>query len=92
MNLQNSSSRKISNIEETKAKVRAVLDKIRPSLLADGGDAEIASLTPDGHLTIYLLGACGGCTMANMTMRNGIERVVKKGVPEVVSLEAIQKE
>lgn len=63
-------------------KVQAALDQVRPALLADGGDVELIDVN-DGVVTLRLTGACGGCPMASMTLKNGIERVLKEQVPEV---------
>jgi len=65
-----------------KEKVEAVLAKIRPNLQADGGDVELVDVK-DGVVKVRLVGACGGCPMATMTLRNGIERILKEQVPEV---------
>lgn len=65
-----------------KDKVQAVLDMVRPSLKADGGDVELVSVE-DGLVKVRLLGACGGCPMATMTLKQGIERVVKAEIPEI---------
>ena len=64
-------------------KVRTALGKIRPSLNADGGDVELVEATPDGVVKVKLTGACGGCPMSQMTLKMGIERVLKEEVPEV---------
>lgn len=66
-----------------KEKVQAALDKIRPSLQADGGDVELIDVTADGVVKVKLQGACGSCPMALMTLKNGVERVIKSEVPEV---------
>ncbi len=63
-------------------KVEAVLDDIRPSLQADGGDVQLVDVK-EGVVTVRLLGACGGCPMATMTLQQGIERKLKEEVPEV---------
>ena len=64
-------------------KVKTALGKIRPSLNADGGDVELVEVTPDGVVKVRLTGACGGCPMSQMTLKMGIEKVVKEEVPEV---------
>jgi Fe-S cluster biogenesis protein NfuA len=64
-------------------KVRIVLDEIRPFLKADGGDAELVEVTPDGVVKIRLVGACGHCPMSIMTLKMGIEKKLKERVPEV---------
>ncbi len=69
-----------------KEQVMQVLDKIRPSLQADGGDVELIDVV-DGVVTVRLQGACAGCPMSQMTLRNGIERLLKQEIPEVKSVE-----
>jgi len=59
------------------------LDQIRPQLQADGGDVKFVETTDDGIVKVKLTGACGGCPMAQMTLKQGIERVLKEMVPEV---------
>lgn len=68
--------------------VKKALDEIRPALQADGGDVEFVSMEDD-VVKVKLKGACGGCPMATMTLKNGIEMVVKKRVPSVKSVEAV---
>jgi len=65
-----------------KEKVEAALNKVRPALQADGGDVELVDVT-DGVVKVRLTGACGGCPMSQMTLKMGIERHLKKEVPEV---------
>ncbi len=65
-----------------KEKVQAVLDKIRPSLKADGGDVEFVGME-DGVVKVKLTGACAGCPMSQMTLKMGIEKLLKKEIPEV---------
>ncbi|MGI6327757.1 MAG: NifU family protein [Dethiobacteria bacterium] len=72
-----------------KEKVQEALQKIRPSLQADGGDVVLIDVGDDGIVKVQLTGACGGCPMATMTLKQGIERLLKKEVPgvkEVVSV------
>ena len=66
-----------------KAKVQRAIDRIRPNLQADGGDVQLLEVTDDGMVKVKILGACHGCPMAQMTLKNGIERYLKKEVPEV---------
>ena len=68
---------------QMKEKVEAALLKIRPSLQADGGDVELLDVTADGVVKVRLTGACGGCPMSQMTLKMGIEKVIKKEVPEI---------
>ena len=63
-------------------KIEAALARIRPALKADGGDVELLDVE-GGVVRVRLTGACGGCPMATMTLRNGIERILKEEVPEV---------
>ncbi|MBN1794365.1 MAG: NifU family protein [Candidatus Omnitrophica bacterium] len=63
--------------------VEAALEKIRPALQADGGDVELVEVTADGIVKVKLTGACGGCPMSQMTLKMGIERVLKAEVPGV---------
>jgi len=69
-------------------KVETVLNKVRPALLADGGNVELVDVS-EGVVTLRLTGACNGCPMAVMTLRHGIERVLKEqvsGIKEVVAV------
>lgn len=66
-----------------KEKVEAALNKIRPSLKADGGGVELIEAGEDGVIKVKLTGACGGCPMSQMTLKMGIERILKEEIPEV---------
>jgi Fe-S cluster biogenesis protein NfuA len=68
-----------------KERVEVVLDEIRPMLKADGGDVELIDVS-NGVVKVRLQGACAGCPMSQMTLRNGIERVLKERIPEVQSV------
>jgi len=71
-------------MEQTmKEKVEITLERIRPSLQADGGDVKLIEVNPDGVVKVKLTGACGGCAMSQMTLKMGIERTLKQEVPEV---------
>jgi Fe-S cluster biogenesis protein NfuA len=72
-----------------KEKIQAVLDEIRPSLKADGGDIELVDVSEDGVVKVKLTGSCGGCPFALMTLRGGIERILKQEVPQVKEVQAI---
>jgi len=63
--------------------VETVLDKIRPAIQADGGDVELINIREDGVVEVRLQGACKGCPMSTLTLKAGIERVVKEEIPEV---------
>jgi Fe-S cluster biogenesis protein NfuA len=65
-----------------KEKVEAVLKQIRPSLQADGGDIQLVSVK-DGIVSVKLQGHCAGCPMSQMTIKNGVERILKSQIPEV---------
>ncbi|MBN1365727.1 MAG: NifU family protein [Syntrophaceae bacterium] len=72
-----------------KEEVQKAIDTIRPSLQADGGDVELVDVSEDGIVKVRLTGACQGCPMSQMTLKMGIEKVIKKQVPaikEVVSI------
>ena len=70
-------------------KVEKALLKVRPSLQADGGDVELIEVSDEGVVKVKLTGACGSCPMASMTLKAGIERVLKEEVPEVKRVEAV---
>jgi len=70
-----------------KEKVQKVIEQIRPNLQADGGDIELVDVTEDGIVKVKLQGACRGCPGAAMTLKNGVERLLKANVPEVKSVE-----
>jgi len=70
-------------------KVEKALDKIRPMLMADGGNVELVEVTDDGVVKLKLTGSCGCCPMSQMTLKNGVERLLKEEVPgvkEVISI------
>lgn len=70
-------------------KVEKALDKIRPMLMADGGNIELVEVTDDGVVKVKLTGACGCCPMSQMTLRMGVERILKQEVPEVKEVVAL---
>ncbi len=72
-----------------KERVQEVLDLIRPALQADGGDVELVDVTEDGVVKVALQGACRGCPMSQLTLSNGVERVLKEQIPEVVRVEPV---
>jgi Fe-S cluster biogenesis protein NfuA len=68
--------------------VEAAIDQIRPALQMDGGDCEVVDIDEsEGMVSIRLLGACGGCPMSTLTLKQGIERIVKERVPTVKQVE-----
>jgi len=72
-----------------KEKVQAQTNDVRPKLQADGGDIELIDVTEDGVVKVKLLGACGGCPMAQMTLKMGVERYLKAKLPEVQKVESV---
>ncbi|NPU85592.1 MAG: NifU family protein [Syntrophaceae bacterium] len=66
-----------------KDRVKAVLEKVRPSLQADGGDVELVDVSEEGVVRVRLTGACKGCPMSQMTLKMGIQRYLQREVPEV---------
>lgn len=64
-------------------KVEKALEKVRPMLMADGGNVELVDVTIDGIVKLKLTGACGCCPMSTMTLKAGIEKIIKQDVPEV---------
>jgi Fe-S cluster biogenesis protein NfuA len=74
---------------ELKGKVENVIQQIRPYLQQDGGDIHFIELTSDNVVNVELLGACGSCPYSIMTLKNGVESAVKKAVPEIRSVEAV---
>jgi len=71
-----------------KEKVKLSMDKIRPALQADGGDVELVEVTDEGIVKVRLTGACAGCPMSQMTLKAGVERMLKKDIPEIKSVES----
>ncbi|MCJ7769562.1 MAG: NifU family protein [Dehalococcoidales bacterium] len=72
-----------------KERVEEVLDKIRPSLVADGGNVELVEVK-DGVVKVRLTGACAGCPMSTMTLKNGIEQILRQEIPEIKEVVAAQ--
>ncbi len=72
-----------------KEKVETALNKVRPSLQADGGDVELIEVTSDGVVKVRLIGACRGCPLSQMTLKAGIEKILKQEVPEVKEVVAL---
>lgn len=70
-------------------RVEAALNTIRPYLETDGGNVSIEEITPDNVVKLKLLGACGSCPMSIMTLKAGIEEAIKKAVPEITGVDAI---
>jgi len=78
----------VANIE-LQQRVEKALESIRPYLEADGGDVKILEITDDMVVRLELLGACGSCPMSAMTLKAGVEEAIKRSVPEITAVEAI---
>ncbi|PKN61636.1 MAG: hypothetical protein CVU57_28525 [Deltaproteobacteria bacterium HGW-Deltaproteobacteria-15] len=70
-------------------RVEEALEKVRPSLQADGGDVQLVEVGADGVVKVKLTGACGGCPMSQMTLKMGIEKILKLNVPDVSRVESV---
>lgn len=69
--------------------VEAVLDEVRPALRFDGGDVELVGIEEDGTVLVRMMGACSGCGMSVLTLKGGIERVLKQKFPEIKEVKDI---
>ena len=74
---------------ELKEKVENALQKVRPSLQADGGDVQFVDVGDDGVVKVRLMGACQGCPMSQMTLKMGIEKILKQNIPEIKGVESV---
>jgi len=72
-----------------KEEVQKAIDLIRPSLQADGGDVELVDVSDDGIVKVKLTGACRGCPMSQMTLKMGIEKMIKKQLPDIKEVVAV---
>ena len=72
-----------------KEKIESTLEKIRPSLQADGGDVELIDINEEGIVKVKLQGACVGCPMSTMTLKMGIEKILKQNIPEIKRVESV---
>ncbi|MBI4288362.1 MAG: NifU family protein [Chloroflexi bacterium] len=70
--------------------IEKVLDEVRPFLKSDGGNVELIDVSEDGIVKVRLQGACMGCHMSNLTLKNGIERILKQEVPAVKEVVAVE--
>lgn len=70
-------------------KVKNVISQIRPYLQADGGDIQFVELTDDNVVNVELQGSCGSCPFSRMTLKNGVEEAMRKALPEIKSVEAL---
>lgn len=77
------------NKTEVSKIIEDTLTQLRPFLEADGGDMELVEITDEGVVKVKLLGACSNCSMSSMTLKAGVEEAVKKAVPQIKSVEAI---
>lgn len=75
--------------DDVEGRVRAALELIRPAIQMDGGDIRLESVK-DGTVTVSLLGTCDGCPMSPVTLRQGVERLLRDRVPEVTEVIAIE--
>ena len=73
-----------------KEKVEEILGMVRPMLMRDGGDVELIDVDDDGTVSVKLKGACDGCAMASLTLKMGIEKILKEEIPEVKEVVAVE--
>jgi Fe-S cluster biogenesis protein NfuA len=78
-----------TNHTELEKKVINVLEQIRPYLQADGGDIQFVGMSEDNVVNVELTGACGSCPYSIITLKNGVETAIKKAIPDVKSVEAV---
>ena len=78
-----------NQFEELTEKVEIALNAIRPYLEQDGGNVRIIEITKEKKVVLELLGACGSCPMSTMTLKAGVEESIKRAVPEITAVEAI---
>ncbi|WP_209332189.1 NifU family protein [Lunatimonas salinarum] len=79
-------------LDQFKAQIEVALDTIRPYLEADGGNVKVVDLTEDMVLKLELMGTCSSCPMSAMTLKAGVEEAIKKAIPEIVKVEAVNVE
>lgn len=72
-----------------KEQVEKALEKIRPSLQADGGDVELVEVSEDGIVKVKLTGACHGCPMSQLTLKMGIEKALKQAIPDIKEVQSV---
>ncbi len=77
------------NKEELITKVKNIIEQVRPYLQQDGGDINFIELTDDYVVNVELTGACGSCPYSTMTLKNGVESTIRKALPEIKAVEAI---
>ncbi len=79
----------INNIDEAERIIEASLEEVRPHLRVDGGDIELVSVSPDGIIEVRFLGECASCSLAIMTLRAGVERVLMHALPSIRRIEMV---
>jgi Fe-S cluster biogenesis protein NfuA len=79
----------MKGVSMLKERVTEVLDNVRPSLQADGGDVELVSVEDNGIVKVRLQGACNGCPHAQITLKQGIESYLRNEIPEITAVEAV---
>jgi len=79
------------NSNNIEAKILSALDEIRPYLQSDGGDVSFVNINENKEVRIKLLGACGTCSMSIQTLKLGIEKTIKRAVPEVIRVIAVDE-
>jgi Fe-S cluster biogenesis protein NfuA len=79
----------MANNLDLESKVKNVIEQIRPYLQADGGDINFVELTHENVVNVELQGACGSCPFSRMTLKNGVEEAMRKALPEIKSVEAV---
>lgn len=79
----------INNIDEAERIIEESLEEVRPHLRVDGGDIELVSVSPDGIIEVRFLGECASCSLAIMTLRAGVERVLMHALPSIRRIEMV---
>lgn len=79
----------IEHKEALVTKVKKIIEQVRPYLQQDGGDINFVEITDDMVVNVELTGACGSCPYSSMTLKNGVENTIRKALPEIKSVEAI---
>lgn len=79
----------VSESNGIRDRVESALNRIRPAVQMDGGDVQLVDVSEDGVVTVQMMGACGGCPMSMLTLKAGIERIIKSQVPEVTEIVAV---
>jgi Fe-S cluster biogenesis protein NfuA len=79
----------LENNDALSTKVKNLIDQVRPYLQQDGGDINFVGITDDFIVNVELVGACGSCPYSTMTLKNGVENTIRKAIPEIMGVEAI---